>query len=116
MKKKLFTFQICYWDVIYDVIKDEIHMKNILFENLNHLIVMTFEWFKFIHIFISPYELQFYLFFNFFVVRKYVFESFRWGIIFKNFVGFPFRIPNFKMTSITLNTSSHIDLGKFVGD
>jgi hypothetical protein len=25
-------------------------------------------------------------------------------------------LPNFKMTSITLNTSFHIDLGRFVGD
>jgi hypothetical protein len=26
------------------------------------------------------------------------------------------RLPNFKMTTITLNTSFHIDLGRFVGD
>jgi hypothetical protein len=45
------------------------------------------------------------------------FESFKWGIIFMNFVGFPFRTSKFKkMTSTTLNTSFHIDLGTFISD
>jgi len=29
---------------------------------------------------------------------------------------FLLRLPNSKMTSVTLNTSFHIDLGNFVGD
>jgi hypothetical protein len=29
---------------------------------------------------------------------------------------FLIELPNFKMTSATLNTSFHIDLGRFVGD
>jgi hypothetical protein len=33
-----------------------------------------------------------------------------------DFVSFLFRNFNFKMTSATLNTSFHIDLGRFVGD
>jgi len=52
-------------------------MRNLLYENLNRLIVGTFEWLKFNHIFISPYELQFILFFNFLVGKKYVCESFK---------------------------------------
>jgi hypothetical protein len=59
---------------------------------------------------------NFILFFNFFVPKPYVFESFKWGIIPKNLVGFFFELPNLKMTSTTLNTSSHIDLWRFVGD
>ncbi len=34
---------------------------------------------------------NFCLFFNFFVPKTYVFESFKWGIIPLDFVGFPFR-------------------------
>jgi hypothetical protein len=57
---------------------------------------------------------NFCLFFNFFFQKSYVFESFRWGINPLDFVGFFFRIPKLKMTSITLNTSFHIDLGRFI--
>jgi hypothetical protein len=57
---------------------------------------MTFEWLKFDHIFISPYELQFYfiLFFQKNCPKNIFFESFKWGIIFMDFVGFFLR--NFK--------------------
>jgi hypothetical protein len=37
-------------------------------------------------------------------------------LFFMDFVGYPLQLPNFKMTSITLNTSFHINLGSFVGD
>jgi hypothetical protein len=57
---------------------------------------------------------NFCLFFNFFVPKTFVFEIFRWGIILMNFVGF--RTSKFKMTLTTLNTSFHINLGRFVGD
>jgi hypothetical protein len=33
-----------------------------------------------------------------------------------DFVGFFLGLSNLKMASITLNTSFHIDLGRFVGD
>jgi len=39
---------------------------------------------------------NFCLFFNFFGPKKCVFESFRWGIILLNFVGFPFKTFKFK--------------------
>jgi hypothetical protein len=39
---------------------------------------------------------KFYLFFNFFVPKAYVFESFTWVIIHLDFVGFPFKISKFK--------------------
>ncbi len=58
--------------------------------------VRDFEWLKFDHIFISPYELQFLFVFQFLCPKKYVFESFRWGIILLDFMGFPFRTSNFK--------------------
>jgi hypothetical protein len=45
-------------------------MRNLLFENLNCLIIRTFEWLKFDRIFISPYELQFLFVFNFFVAKN----------------------------------------------
>jgi hypothetical protein len=59
---------------------------------------------------------KFCLFFNFFVLKTY-FLSFRWGIIPMDFVGFLFRDCKLKNDiSATLNTSFHIDLGRFVGD
>jgi hypothetical protein len=42
-----------------------------LFENFNCLIIKTFEWLKFDHIFISSYELQFLFVFNFFVPKAF---------------------------------------------
>ncbi len=39
---------------------------------------------------------NFCLFFNFFVPKTYVFESFTWGIIHMDFVGFPFRTSKLK--------------------
>jgi len=60
--------------------------------------------------------LQFLFVIQFFVSEAYFFESFTWGIIHMDFVGFLLGFPNLKMTSTTLNTSFHIDSGKFVGD
>ena len=71
-------------------------MKFFLFENFNHLIIGNFEWLKFDHIFISPYELQFLFVFQFFCAKNIFFESSKWGIIFMDFVGFPFRTFKFK--------------------
>ncbi len=68
-------------------------------------------------IFISPYELQFLFVVQFFCSKSICFESFRWNIIHKNFLWvFLLGFSNFKMTSATLNTSFHIDLGMFIGD
>jgi hypothetical protein len=78
-------------------------MMNLFFENLNHLIELgTFEWLKFDNICISPFEFQF-----LFVVQKncrkiIFFESFKWGIIPFDLVGFPFR------TSKSKNDISYI--------
>jgi hypothetical protein len=69
---------------------------NLLFENLNSLIVSYFWMVK-----ISPYFHKsiwvaiLVCFFNFFVPKTYVFESFTWGIVHMDFVGFPFE--NFKL-------------------
>jgi hypothetical protein len=46
-------------------------MRNIFFENFNHLIVRDFWIVKFDHIFISPYKLQFLFVFQFFVLKAY---------------------------------------------
>jgi hypothetical protein len=67
-------------------------------------------------IFINPYELQKKFVFQFLCSKSIFFESFRWGIILKDFVGFILGLPNLKMTLTTSNTSFHIDLGRFVGD
>jgi len=39
---------------------------------------------------------KFFFFFQFLCPKKYVFESFTWGIIHMDFVGFPFRISKLK--------------------
>jgi hypothetical protein len=49
---------------------------------------------------------------NFILFSNFL-KSFRWGIIPLDFLGF---FPNQKMTSATLNTNFHIDLGRFVCD
>jgi hypothetical protein len=72
-------------------------MKNLFFEKINCLIVFC-------------------LFFKKFVPKTYFLKIldealFLW-ILWVFFLGFP----NQKMTSATLNTSFHIDLGMFVGD
>jgi hypothetical protein len=56
------------------------------------------------------------IFFQFLCPKSIFFESFRWGIIPLDFAGFFLGLPNLKMTLTTLNTSFHIDFGKFVGD
>jgi len=79
-------------------------MMNLFFENLNHLIELrTFEWFKFDHISISPStEFQFLFVFQNFCPKIICFESFKWGIIPLDLVGFPFR------TSKSKNDISYI--------
>jgi hypothetical protein len=53
--------------------------------------------FKFDHIFISLYELQFLFFFQFFCLKSIFFESLKWTIIIHmDFVGFPFRTSKLK--------------------
>jgi hypothetical protein len=59
---------------------------------------------------------SFCLFFKKFVSKACVFESFKWGIIPLDFMGFHLGLSNQKMTSTTLNSNFHIDLGMFVGD
>ncbi len=59
---------------------------------------------------------NFCLFFNFLVPKAYVFENFTWVIIHIDFVGFFLGFPIKKMTLTILNTSSHINWGRFVGD
>jgi len=59
---------------------------------------------------------NFLLFFNFFVPKAYFLKvldgaSFLW-ILWVFHLG----LPNSNMTSVTLNTNFHIDLGRFVGD
>jgi hypothetical protein len=57
-----------------------------------------------------------YIFFSISLSQKHFFESFTWGIIPWTLWVFLLGLPNYKMTSIALNTSFHIDLGIFVGD
>jgi hypothetical protein len=48
--------------------------------------------------------------------KNIFFASFKWGIIPLDLWVFFLGLPNLKMTSTTLNTSFHIDLGRFVSD
>jgi hypothetical protein len=61
-------------------------------------------------------KFNFCLFFNFFVPKAYFLKVLDEALFLKtlwvSFLG----LPNLKMTSATLNISSHIDLGSFVGD
>jgi hypothetical protein len=70
-------------------------MKNFLFEKINRLIAKDFWRLKFDHIFISPCELQKFFAFQFFCPKNIFFQSFKWGIIFMDFVGFPFKTSKF---------------------
>jgi hypothetical protein len=59
---------------------------------------------------------NFYLFFNFFVPKAYFLKVLNGALILLTLWVFPLGLPNFKMTSTTLNKTIHIDLGRFVGD
>jgi len=59
---------------------------------------------------------NFLFFSNFFVSKAYVFESFHGSLFIWTLWVFLLGFPNLKITSITLNTSFHIDLGMFMGD
>jgi hypothetical protein len=75
-------------------------MKNLLFENIKHLIIKDFWMVKnwpYFHM--SIWSCNFCLFLNFFVPQTNVFESFTWVIIHMDFVVFPFRISKLKNDS-----------------
>jgi len=59
---------------------------------------------------------KFFLFFNFFVPKAYFLRALHGSLIMWTLWVFFLGPSNFKMTSITLNISFHIDLGRFVGD
>jgi len=59
---------------------------------------------------------NFCLFFNFFVPKASFFKVLNGALFLWTLWVFFLQLPNLKMTSTTLNTSFHIDLGKFVGD
>ncbi len=71
-------------------------MKNLLFENFNCLIVRDFQMIKIWPYFQKSIWVTTFFYFQFFVPKAYVFESFQWGNIPKIFVGFPFRTFKFK--------------------
>jgi hypothetical protein len=56
------------------------------------------------------------LFLNFFVPKAYFLRVLNGALSFWTLWVFFLGLPNFKMTLVTLNTSFHIDLGRFVGD
>jgi hypothetical protein len=59
---------------------------------------------------------NFSLFFNLFVPKAYFLKVLNGALFLWILWVFLLRLPNFKMTLITLYTNFHIDLGKFVGD
>jgi hypothetical protein len=59
---------------------------------------------------------KFCLFLNFFVPKTYFLKVLDGTLLFWTLWVLLLELPNQKMTSITLNTSFHIDLGKFVND
>jgi hypothetical protein len=61
-------------------------------------------------------ELQFLFVFQFLCPKSIFFESFRWGIILVNFVGFPFRTSKLKNYINYIKYKFQIDLEGFVGD
>ncbi len=77
---------------------------------------MTSKWLKFDHIFISACKLQFLFVFQFFVPKTYVLKVLYWALFFWTLWLFCLQLPNFKMTSVTLNTSFYINLKRFVDD
>jgi len=56
------------------------------------------------------------LFFNFFIPKAYFFKVLDGALFLWILWAYLLGLPNLKMTSTTLNTSFHIDLGRFVGD
>jgi hypothetical protein len=59
---------------------------------------------------------NFCLSFNFFVPKTYFLKVLDGALFLRTLWVFLLRLPNSKMTSITLNTSFHINLGRFVTD
>jgi len=91
-------------------------MKNLFFKNLDRLIIKDFWKVKIWPYFHKSIWIEIFVYFSTFLSQKHFFESFTWVIIHMDLVGFFLRLPNLIMTSITLNLSFHIDLGRFVGD
>jgi len=92
-----FTFQICYWDSIYNVIQDEkIYMKNLFFENFNHSIIRDFWMVKIWPYFHKSIWVAIFVYFSIFCPKSIFFESFRWGIILLDFMSFSFRTTKLK--------------------
>jgi len=85
-------------------------------ENPNYLIVRDFWIVKIDHIFISPYELQFLFLFQFLCPKSIFLKVLDGALFLWTLWVFFLGLSNLKMASITLNTSFHIDLGRFVGD
>jgi hypothetical protein len=71
-------------------------MMSLFFENLNHLIDMNFWMVKIWPYFHESIWIVIFIFFQFLCLKNIIFESFTWGIIHMNFVGFPFRTSKIK--------------------
>jgi hypothetical protein len=71
-------------------------MKNLFFENLNHLIARDFWMVKIWPYFHKSIWIAILFVFQFFCPKTIFFENFRWGIIFIDFVGFLFRTSKLK--------------------
>ncbi len=71
-------------------------MKNIFFKYLNRLIVKDFWMVKIWTYFHKSIWIVIFFCFSNFLSQIHVFESFKWGIIFMDFVGFPFRTSKLK--------------------
>jgi len=95
-KKYWFTFQICYWDSIYNLIQDVKFIWFYFFENVNRLIIRDFWMVKFWPYFHKSIWIAISIFKKISCPKKYVFERFTWGIIYMDFVNFPFRILKLK--------------------
>jgi hypothetical protein len=91
-------------------------MKNLIFENLNRLIVRDFWMVKIWPYFHKSIWIVIFVRFSNFCPKKYFLKVLNGASFLWTFVGFFLGLPNFKMTLIILNASFHIDLGRFVGD
>jgi hypothetical protein len=77
-------------------------MKNLFFENLNHLIVRDIWMVKIRSYFHKSIWLVIFVCFSISLSQKHFFESFRWGIILMDFVGFSFKTYKFKNDIISI--------------
>jgi len=91
-------------------------MRNLLFENLNPLIIRDIWIVKIWPYFHKSIWVAIFVCFSISLFQEHFFENFTWGIIHMDFVGFTFRTYKFKNDMNYINTSFHIDLGMFIGD